>query len=278
MHIHRFRIPGHGGEGILGDLRLADGPARGLVVLLHGFKGFKDWGFFPFLADSIVARGFAVVGFNASHGGMGEDGGDIFTRLDLFEKSSWSSYRADLDAVLDRIEAREGPFTAVDGGLGGVHLVGHSMGGGLAVLHAAGDRRVASVSLLAAVSHVVRFGDEDRRRWRTEGRIAIPNQRTGQTMWLGLDFLDDLERNAGALDIAAAAGAVDVPALIVHGSGDETVPVEEAAALHSWLPDSRLHVIDGASHSFDEAHPFGGPGPAMTAVAQHVGEFLSERI
>ena len=44
---------------ILVDVRAAgrDSP-RPAVVVLHGFKGFKDWGMFPPLADRLARAGF----------------------------------------------------------------------------------------------------------------------------------------------------------------------------------------------------------------------------
>jgi pimeloyl-ACP methyl ester carboxylesterase len=39
-----------------------------------------------------------------------------------------------------------------------------------------------------------------------------------------------------------------VPALVVVGADDEYTPVSDAEAMHAALPDSTLHVIDGAAH------------------------------
>jgi pimeloyl-ACP methyl ester carboxylesterase len=41
---------------------------------------------------------------------------------------------------------------------------------------------------------------------------------------------------------------VRVPALVVVGADDTYTPVPDAEAMHAALPDSRLHVIEGASH------------------------------
>lgn len=41
---------------------------------------------------------------------------------------------------------------------------------------------------------------------------------------------------------------VTVPALVVVGADDEYTPVSDAEAMHTALPDSTLHVIDGAAH------------------------------
>ncbi|MFJ5305328.1 alpha/beta fold hydrolase [Streptomyces sp. NPDC088350] len=41
---------------------------------------------------------------------------------------------------------------------------------------------------------------------------------------------------------------VTVPALVVVGADDTYTPVSDAEAMHAALPDSTLHVIDGAAH------------------------------
>jgi pimeloyl-ACP methyl ester carboxylesterase len=41
---------------------------------------------------------------------------------------------------------------------------------------------------------------------------------------------------------------VRVPALVVVGADDTYTPVSEARALHTALPESTLHVVEGAAH------------------------------
>ncbi|MGX1560573.1 alpha/beta fold hydrolase [Streptomyces sp. NPDC055506] len=41
---------------------------------------------------------------------------------------------------------------------------------------------------------------------------------------------------------------VSVPALVVVGADDSFTPVSDALAMHTALPDSALHIIDGAAH------------------------------
>ena len=67
-----FEIPGTGGFVIRGEARVAD-RARGSVVLVHGFKGFARFAFFPWLAVRLAAAGLNAVTFNFSGSGVGED-------------------------------------------------------------------------------------------------------------------------------------------------------------------------------------------------------------
>ncbi|MBT2538469.1 alpha/beta fold hydrolase [Arthrobacter sp. ISL-69] len=59
----------------------------------------------------------------------------------------------------------------------------------------------------------------------------------------GTDFRDDLLK-------------VTVPALVLHGDGDATVPFAGSGQrTHATLPGSELHVIAGAPHGCNVSHP-----------------------
>lgn len=54
----RWEIQRPHGATIRGHLRALRGrPPRTAVVLCHGFKGFREWAFFPSLARAIARRG-----------------------------------------------------------------------------------------------------------------------------------------------------------------------------------------------------------------------------
>ncbi|QHC69153.1 alpha/beta hydrolase [Rathayibacter sp. VKM Ac-2801] len=49
---------------------------------------------------------------------------------------------------------------------------------------------------------------------------------------------------------------VSVPALVIHGDGDATVPFEGSGArTHAAIPGSELHVVHGAPHGVTVSHP-----------------------
>jgi uncharacterized protein len=146
-------------------------------------------------------------------------------------------------------------------------LIGHSRGGGIAVLHAAQDVRVQALVTWAAISTVERWGTEERAAWRSNGRISILNARTGQALPLYTDVLDDIERNALALDIQAAAAKIRIPWLAVHGRADESVRFAEAQVLiASSSGTARLLQVEAGGHTFGAAHPWRGSTPELEAV------------
>lgn len=268
--IHRtFRLEPRPGDVIRGDVRRPDGESPGsVIVVVHGFKGFKDWGFFPWACEALAEAGHAVVSFNVSHNGIGDDLLQ-FTELERFGSNTFSLELEDIRHVVDEIMKG----TLLDGRPERLGLLGHSRGGGQAVLTAARDGRVDALATWSAVATFDRWTDEVKERWRSDGRIRIRNARTGQEMPLDVALLDDFEANEQRLDIAHAAGRITAPWLIVHGMADETVDVGDARILAGRAPDGRLLLVDEAGHTFGARHPFIGAtaqlDEAMSATVDH---------
>src|SRR5262245_61868800 len=116
----------------LADLPDAPGP-RPAVVICHGFKGFMEWGFFPYLADLLAARGFVAIRFNLSGSGM-QPGDELVTDPGAFQANTCRQEVADLLAVLAAVGVSVVPGRVDRSRMG---LFGHSRGGGDAVLAAA---------------------------------------------------------------------------------------------------------------------------------------------
>jgi len=259
----RHRLPGYLGE-ILIDVRTGDRThARPAVLVLHGFKGFKDWGMFPPLADRLAKAGFTAISSNLS--GSGVDDSGEFVLPDQFRRATFSGDLGDLNAVLD---------ATATGALGcppptAIGVLGHSRGGALGVLAAAASPRIAALVTWGAISHLHRWSPEEIAAWRARGQFDVVNTRTGQVLAMSTDVLDDIERNGAALlDIAAAAARVRAPWLILHGDADASVAEAEAHALHAASgARAELVVLPGAGHTWDTVHPWQGPTPAFDAAA-----------
>jgi dienelactone hydrolase len=222
------------------------------VLVLHGFKGFMNWGFFPEIARRIASRGMIAVRFNMSGSGIGDDL-ERFTELEAFARNTFSRELEDLEQV--RAWIASGAVRGIDASQ--CALLGHSRGGGVALLHAAERDAVRSIVTWAAISHVDRFDEPTKAEWRRRGFVTIHNTRTKQDMKLALDALEDVEKNPARFDIVAACRTIHAPLLLIHGSADETVAVDEVERLHSALDASnaRKLVISGAGHTFGVTHP-----------------------
>lgn len=247
-----------------------------VVVVVHGFKGFKDWGMFPPTARLLAERGLASVRMNVSRSGIGDDPQE-FTELERFAGNTPGREVADVRRVLD----------AVAGGAAGprvdtarIGLLGHSRGGGVVLLAAAGDARVGAVVTWASIATFQRYTERARREWRVRGRLDVPNARTGQMMWLDVSVLDDLEANAAAYDVEAACRTLTVPFLALHGELDEAVDPSESERLHGWCGSAvkELRRVPRTGHTFGAVHPWAGPTPAWERVAGATADWFDAHL
>jgi 3-oxoadipate enol-lactonase len=53
-----------------------------------------------------------------------------------------------------------------------------------------------------------------------------------------------------AHDTSARLNELQMPTLIVHGTADEMIPVENAELIHRYIPGSRLEIFEGIGHLF----------------------------
>jgi uncharacterized protein len=261
-----FEIESREGLPIRGNVH-APQSARAMVVIAHGFKGFKDWGFFPWLAQHLCnVHRFIVCRFNMSRSGIGDDP-ESFDRLDLFADDTYSTQISDLVAVIRLMQTR---FRDVP-----TFILGHSRGGGVAVLAAQELRDIHGLVTWSAISTVDRWDDATKKKWRADGHLDAFNTRTKQTMPTSTRLLDEYEANRERFDILGAAARLKVPLLVIHGGSDESVPVEEGRALAAHAADASLLIIGGASHTYGAIHPLVNVTPALTLATEVSAHFIA---
>ena len=273
----RFELPT---DVVRGDAWLPEEAVEGTaIVVCHGFKGFKDWGFFPYLGEQLAARtGSPVVCFNFTGSGVGESLLE-FDELDRFATNTFSRELGDLEAVLDRLAAgRLGEVEVPRAGRFG--LLGHSRGGATCVLKAASRTQVRGLVTWAAIASVRRYMTEWEAAWEAGQPVYILNARTGQRMPLHRNVLDDIHAHPDRLDVESAASALRIPYLVIHGADDEGVPVEEGRRLAAAAGEvARLEILEGAGHTMNAAHPFAGPNEklerAIALSADHLRSALA---
>ncbi len=244
------------GKPILMDIRYpSDERDKPVVIFIHGFKGFKDWGHWNLIADQIAQAGYCVVKFNLSHNGTTPEHPIDFVDLEAFSNNTYSIELDDVKAVLDFLSSNNNKIDHLD--LSKIYLIGHSRGGGLALIKAIEDNRVSGVVTWASVSdYATRWSDEVKEQWKKDGVHFVYNGRTKQNMPLKYTLIEDFLKNRSRLDIKNAVIQMKMPILHVHGSVDPTIKVEEARKMAKWNEKSELVVIENADHVFNGKHPF----------------------
>ena len=231
-----------------------DAILKPVIIFSHGFKGFKDWGHFPQVAEWFAQQGFAFIRFNFSHNGTSLENPSEFDRLEHFGNNNFTKELADLNDVINWVEvnASEHHFDTHQ-----IYLIGHSRGGGISIIKASEDARIKKLVTWASVADFEsRLKVDGFEEWKRTGVAYIPNSRTNQQMPLFFQFYEDLDQNRERLLIRKAAKRLNKPLLIIHGTEDDTVSLSEAHALHQWANGSRLCLIEKADHTFNAAHPY----------------------
>ena len=248
-----FRLANNVGNSIHGEIRFSSSSEKNpAVIICHSFMAFKEWGFFPYVAETLARAGFVAVTFNFSLNGVIENGNRI-TDFSSFEKNNFSQELDDLNVVIGSV---------VNGDVGNglidperIVLLGHSRGGGIAIVKTSTDHRVKGLVTWSAIATFNRWTDHQRAQWRSQGFLPLASHSTVSPLRLGIVLLDDLDQHAKLLNIEQAASRISVPWLIMHGKADVTVSPKEAERLFAAASKNvaELVLLDGVGHLYHAA-------------------------
>jgi len=246
------------------------------LIFVHGFKGFKDWGFGPYVGDYYSKKGFFVLTFNFSHNGVGDSLTD-FVELDKFAENTFS---IEVDELKELILAYDFGFFGNSSNKG-IGLIGHSRGGAISLLVGSESDDVKAVCAWSTVSDFDRYTNRQKDEWKKRGNIEILNTRTKQRMRLNVSLLEDIENNKeGSLNIEQAVKNIYKPLLIVQGKNDLAVPIKEAEKLYDWSNKdlTELNIIPATGHTFDIKHPFEGSNIKFDTVLNKTNNFFKNNL
>jgi uncharacterized protein len=264
---------------IRGDLFLPEDTGRPAptVLVCHGFKGFKDWGFFPELGQKLAEAGLAAITFNFSMNGVGKDL-EHFTELDKFSRNTFSREQEDLARLVQALRQGEIPqATRCD--LTRLGIMGHSRGGGNSLLYALDhSEEVKAAVVWNSIHRVDFFQPELLEELRNKGITHVMNARTGQRLPIRREVLDDIEANRDRFDLLGRLPQLTQPLLLVQGGQDLPGLYEGAVRMAEAAPQATLHVIPEANHTMGAVHPFAGVTPALEEAIRVTAEFFTQQL
>lgn len=225
-----------------------------VVVFVHGFKGFKDWGHFPKVGDELAKAGFAFVSFNFTHDGTTIDQPTDFADLEAFGNNNYHKELYDTEKVINGVSGGS-LFPDVEMNRAQILLLGHSRGGGISIVKASEDDHVKGLVTWNSIGDMKRT-QADLDVWMQEGVIYVPNARTNQQMPMYYQFMEDFFAQQERYGLETACSKIQIPALFIHGTDDQTVPYEYAQKLNEWTANSTLKLIENGNHTFGGKHPF----------------------
>ncbi|MEX2463199.1 MAG: alpha/beta fold hydrolase [Balneolaceae bacterium] len=260
-------------------------PASGIgsvfpvILFIHGFKGFKDWGAFPDACEELARSGFAVITFNLSLNGVGESLLD-FDEPEKFRRQTFSQDLKDIGSVIDAIKTKLISNDKVVLDTDRVGLIGHSRGGHLAIVAAAEYSEIQCLVTWSAVAdYNARWSKEMVNDWNTKGYTEIKNARTGEILQLDKIVYDDAIQNADRLMAINRVKELYIPSMFIAGKDDEAVSYQDSEKLFRNSPaeEKEIRLISNAGHTFETSHPFTDddfPAPFSEVINLTEGWFL----
>ncbi len=229
-----------------------------VIIFLHGFKGFKDWGAFPDACEDLARSGFGVVAMNFSLNGVGEKRTE-FDRPDLFERQTFTQDLNDIESVIKALQSGLISDKQAHLNTDVVGLIGHSRGGHVAVAAAAEFEAVQCLVTWSAVADYLDFWtDQMKKDWESKGFTEVVNSRTKQVMKLDKVVYEDAVKNKDRVIALKRVEDVRVPSLFIHARDDESVPYTNSEELHIHCAarEKELRFVANTGHTYGVAHPF----------------------
>jgi uncharacterized protein len=211
------------GERLDYSVHQGDPNAKQLVVLGHGVTGNKDRPFIVALAEGLAQAGINALCFSFAGNGASEG---------RFADCTISKEVGDLGAVLDALAGCT------------VTYAGHSMGGAVGVLRAGRDSRIRQLISLAGMVNTKAFAER-------EFGALTPGE---GFMWddpacpLSQAYMDDMAQIGSVIH---GAPQITVPWLLVHGTEDDVVPIQDSQEIFARANEpKKLVELPGANHVF----------------------------
>ncbi|HEX6094885.1 MAG TPA: alpha/beta hydrolase [Thermoanaerobaculia bacterium] len=258
MQMKEERIQGAGGSLFFRSWR-PDGPARGVVVIVHGFNSHS--GYYPWAAEQLRAGGLAV--YAPDLRGRGNSDGERYYVEHV------SEYLDDVDRVVKLAKSREPGLP--------LYLLGHSAGGVISCVYTlehqhelaglicesfayqvpAPDFAVAlirGVSHVAPHAHVLRLAIDDFSRDPQVIQAMKDDPFVGDEVQPTLTVA---AMSRADLRLEKEFPLITIPVLILHGTADKvTVPAGSQFFYDTaGSKDKTLRMYDG--HAHDLLNDFG---------------------
>lgn len=229
-----------------------------LVIYIHGFNGFKDWANFDLIAIEFAKAGYCFIKMNLSHNGTTLDTPNDFSDLEAFGQNNYSKELFDVQQIINWACDPLNPY-AENIDTNRIALLGHSRGGGIAILKAFTDHRVKALITWASIAECkTPWGTMPQQKmdqWKNDGVMYYSNKRTKQQLPLYYQLFEDYMLHEDELNIQKAIARLTIPVLICHGTQDPAVPYSKALDLRRWQSNAILFTVQ-SDHVFGRTHPW----------------------
>jgi dipeptidyl aminopeptidase/acylaminoacyl peptidase len=226
------------GQKLVGDFYSPDSEKYPIVIFVHGYTSDKNTSKGRKLGELLPTKEIGIFVIDLS--GRGESEGK-------FEDTTITQYIDDVKCAIDEMSKHTDK----------IGVVGSSLGGLVSLQETAKDKRVNALALLSPVStfpHKSRrreFSPEGVKEWKEKGYTFTESGRFGK-LKLNFSYYEDGLKYGDH----SVYERIDIPILIIHGTDDKSVPLEESKELIKHLKNHKLIQLEGADHRYSNPDDF----------------------
>jgi dienelactone hydrolase len=254
-----FVLQGSKGKPILLDITFSNENTleeKAVIIFCHGFKGFKDWGTFNLIAEWFAQNGFVFAKFNFSHNGTTlshptdfmavEDFGNNNFLFELNETKSVINFMLDYQFAEFKIDKNN------------ISIIGHSRGGGTAILAGAQHHAIKKIIGWAPVHEFLKYWDDEIvEKIKRDKVLWIENARTKQRLPMYYQYWENYGNNLDQLHIPTFVQQLTKHLLVLHGKSDEALDFKHSEEIKSWnFSKVSLELFENMNHTFGGKHPW----------------------
>ena len=255
----------------------SDAKSSPFVLLLHGFRAFSSWGFFPYFATKLAENNFIAGCLDFSLNTISDKEKQWFD-MDRFRKNTVTQMITESKMLIEHLGDYEEIAKRWNGD---VYIMGHSLGGALAiaVTDSINDNQkqiVKKIVTICSISDIDIYNIKQKEKWEELGYKEFFDSNTDQNIILDVDFLRDRLTYTAERSLASMISRLNVPTYFIHTEADVTVPPKSLDIISASFSDKLLlktELIPKANHLLNCEHPFKGTNNALEQIVNNTISF-----
>ncbi|MCH7568674.1 MAG: alpha/beta fold hydrolase [Nanoarchaeota archaeon] len=226
MAVEKVSFENSKGEKLAGVLHLPQEKTGKIIVMAHGFTSNKDRPKSIEVATLLAENGFTALRFD--FGGSGES----------YDTPIRIEYQVDdLKSAINFIKNK---------GYDKLGLIGGSLGGLISL--SVYNEDVKAMVLFAPVTKGKTPSEYAEWKKSIEEKGFVLKEKDGRVFNISRDYIKERE----SINQEELLSKVKCPVLIIHGTEDDDVPLEDSKDAMKYLPKgSKLEIIEGVGHKLD---------------------------
>ena len=254
------------------------------VLLLHGFRAFSNWGFFPYFATKLAENGFISGCLDFSLNTLLDRDKQLFD-MGRFRKNTVTQMITEAKMLIDNLQSNITSFAIdnfADRWNNEVYLIGHSLGGALAIavadsINANNTNRdninaniIKKLVTICSISDIDIYTIRQKEKWEEIGYKEFTDNNTGQNIILDVEFLRDRLTYINEKSLASMISRLTMPTYFIHTEADATVSPKSLDILSASFTNKKLlktELVPKANHLLNCDHPFNETNSALSHMA-----------